>query len=167
MSLRAVTWSFRLLFSPKLMSESSYPMDHSLPGSSVHGISQARILEWVAISFSRGSSQTRDSNPHLLHWQPDSLPLNHQGSPKFQREMMKYFSLMRALVTRKPKCFVQRTSLFRKHSYICWENFCKITLRLILSIYTWIILSLFEWKWSISLMIHTCDSGFFSFQGLI
>ena len=32
------------------------PMDHSLPGSSVHEISQARILEWVAISFSRGSS---------------------------------------------------------------------------------------------------------------
>ena len=32
------------------------PMDCSLPGSSVHGISQARILEWVALSFSRGSS---------------------------------------------------------------------------------------------------------------
>ena len=36
------------------------PMDCSPPGSSVHGISQARILEWVAISFSRGSSQPRD-----------------------------------------------------------------------------------------------------------
>ena len=35
-------------------------MDCSLPGSSVRGISQARILEWVAISFSRGSSQPRD-----------------------------------------------------------------------------------------------------------
>ena len=35
-------------------------MDCSPPGSSVHGISQARILEWVAISFSRGSSQPRD-----------------------------------------------------------------------------------------------------------
>ena len=32
------------------------PMDYSLPGSSVHGISQARILEWVAFPFSRGSS---------------------------------------------------------------------------------------------------------------
>ena len=32
------------------------PMDCSLPGSSIHGIFQARILEWVAISFSRGSS---------------------------------------------------------------------------------------------------------------
>ena len=32
------------------------PMDRSLPGSSIHGIFQTRILEWVAISFSRGSS---------------------------------------------------------------------------------------------------------------
>jgi len=36
------------------------PRDCSPPGSSVHGISQARILEWVAISFSRASSQPRD-----------------------------------------------------------------------------------------------------------
>ena len=36
------------------------PRDCSLPGSSVHGIPQARILECVAISFSRGSSPPRD-----------------------------------------------------------------------------------------------------------
>ena len=36
------------------------PMDCSRPGSFVHGISQARILGWVAISFSKGSSQPRD-----------------------------------------------------------------------------------------------------------
>ena len=36
------------------------PLDCSSPGSSVHGIFQARILEWVAISLFRGSSQTRD-----------------------------------------------------------------------------------------------------------
>ena len=36
------------------------PMDCSLPGSSVCGILQARILEWVTISFSRGTSQPRD-----------------------------------------------------------------------------------------------------------
>ena len=36
------------------------PKDCSLPGSSICGILQARILEWVAISFSRGSSQPRD-----------------------------------------------------------------------------------------------------------
>ena len=36
------------------------PMDSSLPGSAVHEMFQARILEWAAISFSRGSSQPRD-----------------------------------------------------------------------------------------------------------
>ena len=36
------------------------PMDCSLPGSFIHGIFQARVLEWVAISFSRGSSWPRD-----------------------------------------------------------------------------------------------------------
>ena len=50
--------------------------DCSLPGSSAHGIFQARILEWVAISSSRGSSQ--GLNPCflcLLCWQVGSLPL--------------------------------------------------------------------------------------------
>ena len=59
----------------------SDPMDCSTPGSSVHEILQARTLEWVAISFSRGSSQPQGSNLRLLHWQADSLPLSHQGSP--------------------------------------------------------------------------------------
>ena len=38
------------------------PVDCSLPGSSVHGILQARILEWVVVFFSRDSSQPRDRN---------------------------------------------------------------------------------------------------------
>ena len=42
------------------VSDSCDPMDCSLPGSSVHGIFRARVLEWVAISFSRGSFQPRD-----------------------------------------------------------------------------------------------------------
>ena len=42
------------------MSDSCDPMDYRLPGSSVHGIFQARILQCIAISFSRGSSQLRD-----------------------------------------------------------------------------------------------------------
>ena len=42
------------------MSDSCNPMDCSPPGSSVHGIFQARILEWVAVSSSRGSSLNKD-----------------------------------------------------------------------------------------------------------
>ena len=41
-------------------SDSCKPMDRKLPGSSVHGILKARILEWVAISFSRRSFQPRN-----------------------------------------------------------------------------------------------------------
>ena len=59
------------------------PMDCSPPCSSVHGIFQARILEWVDIYSSRGSSQTRDWT-HVscfsLHWQADSWLLSHLGS---------------------------------------------------------------------------------------
>ena len=49
------------------MSDSCDPMDWSPPGSSVLGIFQARILEWVAISFPRGIVQTQEWNPGLLH----------------------------------------------------------------------------------------------------
>ncbi|XDA77321.1 hypothetical protein R6Z07F_007455 [Ovis aries] len=61
------TWSFSLKSSEVKSSEVAQscltlcdPMDCSPPGSSVHEIFQARILEWVAISFSRGSPQPRD-----------------------------------------------------------------------------------------------------------
>ena len=65
------------------------PCKCSLPGSSVHGISQAKLLEWVAISFSRGSSQPRDQTwvsctagrfftiwaTREAHWQSTIYPL--------------------------------------------------------------------------------------------
>ena len=57
------------------------PMDCSWLGFSVHGIPQARILEWVALSSSRGILLTQGWNPILLHWQVDSLPLSYLGSP--------------------------------------------------------------------------------------
>ena len=53
--------------------------DYSPPGSSVLDIFQARILEWIAISSSRRSSQPRDQTRIScisLNWQADSLPLN-------------------------------------------------------------------------------------------
>ena len=46
-------------WSHSVMSTLCDPIDYSLPGSSVHGIFQAIVLEWIAISFSRGSSQPR------------------------------------------------------------------------------------------------------------
>ena len=60
------------------------PMDCIPAGSSVHGMSMARILEWVAISSSRGSSQPRDQThvSCVLHWWVGSLPLASPGKPE-------------------------------------------------------------------------------------
>ena len=67
---RVMSWCFNMLsrfviscyYLIKRSSFSCDSMDCSLPGSSVHGISQARLLEWVSISFSRGSSWPRHQN---------------------------------------------------------------------------------------------------------
>ena len=56
-------------------------MDHSPPGPSVHGISQARIPEWVTISYFRVSSLTQGSNLCLLHCKQILYHLSYQGSP--------------------------------------------------------------------------------------
>ena len=58
------------------------PMNCSLSGSSVHGIFQARVLEWVAISFSRVIFPTQGLNPGLLHRRQMLYRLSHQGSPQ-------------------------------------------------------------------------------------
>ena len=55
--------------------------DCSPPGFSVHGILQARILDRVAIPFSRGIFLTQESNPGLLHCRQILYHLSHQGSP--------------------------------------------------------------------------------------
>ena len=54
------------------------PMDCGLPGSSVYGILQARILEWVAMPSSRGIFPTQGSNPGLLHCRRILYHLSHQ-----------------------------------------------------------------------------------------
>ena len=60
------------------------PMHYIPPGSSIHGIFQARILEWVAISLSRGlpNPGIKAVSPVSPALQMDFLPLSHLGSPK-------------------------------------------------------------------------------------
>ena len=58
----------------------SNPMDCSLPGFSVQGILQPKILDWVAIPFSWDASLTQGSNPGLLHCRQILYHLSHQGS---------------------------------------------------------------------------------------
>ena len=57
------------------------PKDCILPGSSIHGIFQARVLEWVAISFSRGIFLTQGSNPGLPHCRLTLYQFSYQKSP--------------------------------------------------------------------------------------
>ena len=59
------------------------PLNCSLPGSSDHEIFQERILELVAISFSRGSSQPQGWDLRLLHCRQIPYILNYQGSTAF------------------------------------------------------------------------------------
>ena len=67
-------------------------MDCSLPGSSVRGILQARILEWAAISFSRGSSWPRDWTRVSCTRRQILYHLSHQGSPgKSLKKILKQF----------------------------------------------------------------------------
>ena len=64
-------------FSPTLCD----PMDHSLPGFSVHGILQAGILEWVAVSSSKGIFPIQGSNQRLLHCRWILYQLSHKERP--------------------------------------------------------------------------------------
>ena len=58
-------------------------MDYSTPGSSIPGIIQARILEWVAILFSRGIFPTQGLNPHLPHCRQILYLLSHLKSSMY------------------------------------------------------------------------------------
>ena len=66
---------------PRVFSQVGLRVKHSsLPGSSVHGILQARILEWLDTPFSRGSSRPRKSNQGLLHCRQMLYQLRYQRS---------------------------------------------------------------------------------------
>ena len=58
------------------------PRDCSSPGSSVHGILQARTQEWIIIPLSRGSYQTKDWTGGFLHCRQILYHLSHQGSTR-------------------------------------------------------------------------------------
>ena len=80
---------------------SSDPVDCSSPGSSAHGILQARVLEWVAISFSRGSSPPRDwtqisciAGRRFTFWATREAPILSNGIIKsFKRHGVLHFTM--------------------------------------------------------------------------
>ena len=74
----ARAWKWKVLVT-QLCPTLCNPMDCRLPGSYVHGIFQARIVEWVATPFCRGSSPTQGSNLGLLHCRQILYCLSHHG----------------------------------------------------------------------------------------
>ena len=66
-------------------------MDCNLPDSSIHGIFQAILLEWIAISFSRGSSRPRDRTKVSRIVDKTLYSLSHQSNPIGDRKSFKGF----------------------------------------------------------------------------
>ena len=89
MQLRSDQWTSEVAQSCPTFCD---PMDCSLPGSSSHQILQARILEWIAIPFSRGTFPTQGSNPGLTHRRQILYYLNHEGSPRILEWVVYPFS---------------------------------------------------------------------------
>ena len=104
-----------------------HTIDYRLPGSSVHGISQARILKWVAISFSRGSSRPRDLLICIGRW-----VLYHWAI----REVQKYaFFLFR----NKPQ--FKDVLLCLSYSFLKYKNYKHI------SYVSYILIIYMSWVW--------------------
>ena len=109
-NLRVSEWGL-LSFIHSVVSDSCNPMDCSPPGSSVHGISQARILERVAVSFSKGSSLPRDwswvssiGTWILYHWATREALWNLLPWTKFESKWARVqgFNSKKEMVAEKP-----------------------------------------------------------------
>ena len=118
-------------------------MDCSLPGSSVHGISQARVLEWIAISFYKVSSQPKDRSHgpkiHLMSpaLQADSLPLSCQGSPYLLYSSLKSLNFcLKNFVTCPEHHFNNNPDDFLKKRVLSSASAAFISLRFPIVTYT-------------------------------
>ena len=89
------------------------PMTSSPPGSSLHGTSQARILEWVPMSSSRGSSQPRDRTHVSCIGKWVLLSLSHRESPSVDNI---YYLILLYL-----------PQIQRIYRQLCRTSFCKVT----------------------------------------
>ena len=97
------------------------PMDRGLPGSSVHGVLQARILERVATPSCRGSSRSRDWT-HVScvpYWQADSWPLSHLGYTTSPLNFLSVKNIHSKNSNTLATCCEELTHL--KRSW-CWER---------------------------------------------
>ena len=107
-------------------------MEYSLPGSSVHGISQARILDCIAISYPQEVFLTQGLNPPSLASSAlaDSLPLCHLGRSLVIREMqikavMRHYYILNGMVKIKRQTISSVDDNVEQLSYIAIGNLGK------------------------------------------
>ena len=112
------------------------PMGCSPPGSSVQGIFQARILKWVAISFSKGSSQPRDwthisfVGRQILYWATWEAPYWNMSLANLNVRPENFYGLKSCFKT--PFAFISRVTLEPDHSSVRWglqqwlKLFCQV-----------------------------------------
>ena len=114
-----------------VVSNSLWPMDCSSPGSSVHGDSPARILEWAATSYSRGSSRPRDRN-HIscvsyiaggfFTTEPLEKPLSLLHYDKLSKELNSLLTTDNYLSLWNCYCFRGFWSSFPTWLYLCLKQ---------------------------------------------
>ena len=111
------------------------PMDCSLPGSSVHGIFQARVPKWVAIAFSRGSSRPRDQTQvfhiagrHFTIWATREAPKNRVNRYNVWLVFPSYFakSIWRSNVKLYPIPNLPQGLLCLRQGNINWDQFPQV-----------------------------------------
>ena len=90
----------------------SDPIDGSPPGSPVAGILQARNLEWVAISFSRGIFPTQGLNLGLLHCRQTPHCLSHQGIPQLARVTSSIYAIHQYDTAESEFIMIKRCTIF-------------------------------------------------------
>ena len=116
MKRHAISWISASAESLQVCPTLCNPMDCSPQGSSVRKILQARIMEWVAMLFSRGLP-TQGSNLHLLrllHWRVASVPLAPPG---------KHYSLLRNQYHQKQSTYsTQSLAIFQQPLSERWRN---------------------------------------------
>ena len=114
------------------------PMDCSLPGSSIHGIFQVRVLEWVANSFSRGSSWPRDRTQIFRLVGRCFYHLSHQGSPNIYPEKTtilkdtstpKFIMLILLLISFVSPCFYDSILVNRTLIFLIGKSLLSLLLR--------------------------------------
>ena len=95
------------------------PMDYSPPGSSDHGILQARILEWAAISSSRGSSWPRDKT-HISYVSPIAGRIFTIWATKEAQCYVRVFKIQSLLI-----CWASLEAQMVKHLPVMWETWVQ------------------------------------------